>query len=250
MGFIKQGREVARKEHKKNLDRQKSARVKQLLLKEDEETKIVFTHEEPTGVYVHKVRKKSKKGNFYWAWIVCTIDEDDPNSTCIMCSRGHRPTYQNAYLVIDRRKFETIKDRNGNYKSTKITMTKRGGTLFVLMVGQKSIPLIEKKYDKFKKDFLQLTWEFYRTGSNTDTAYHIEKASAPKIKKLGESKEEKELLKLIKAFTWEAFFALPPASEVQAILRVNGLLDAGEASGDGDGAEVDDSDEGEDVDYD
>jgi hypothetical protein len=93
MGFIKKGRETAQKELAANKQRQEAAMTKQLILKEGEETKIVYLDDEPVGVYVHRIQKRARKsGKPYWSWVICTADPDDQNSRCEFCEAGHKPT--------------------------------------------------------------------------------------------------------------------------------------------------------------
>jgi hypothetical protein len=108
--------------------------------------------------------------------------------------------------------------------------------------------VFERAYKKNADKFKQITWDFYRAGEGTSTTYHIEKANVPLIKKFGETKDEKEILKKYKQFTWEGFFAKPPVSEIRRIMSINGLITEDVGEEDDDGVDFDnDSEDNEDV---
>lgn len=120
-----------------------------------DEAQVRFLTEEPVNYYAHSV---PEKGGRYQEHI-CTQDDD-----CEYCNEGDKPQFKSAYLIWDKREYETT-----NEKGKKV---KKSGCLRLYTQGTKvtsQLARISSKSGITVKDL-----NIVRSGKGTQTSYMFE----------------------------------------------------------------------------
>lgn len=120
-----------------------------------DEAQVRFLTEEPVNYYAHSV---PEKGGRYQEHI-CTQDDD-----CEYCNEGDKPQFKSAYLIWDKREYETT-----NEKGKKV---KKSGCLRMYTQGTKvtsQLARISSKSGITVKDL-----NIVRSGKGTQTSYMFE----------------------------------------------------------------------------
>lgn len=162
--LFQRGYQPAREE-KKRMDEQREQsgkRLFNLFLKDDgDEAQVRFLTEEPINFYAHTI-KTVQGGKDHYETFACSQDDD-----CPYCDDGDRPSYKGAYLVYDKRTFET-KDKNGKKK-------KIHGQIRLYIQGMRVIGQLDRlssRYGLTKCDYI-----IARVGSGQNTSYTFDRVS-------------------------------------------------------------------------
>lgn len=155
------GYEANRKE-KARQDKAKENMGKRLfrffLGKDGEEADLIFLTEEPINFHEHTV-KSSRNGKEVYDTYTCSGDN------CELCEDGDKPSFKGAFLVYDKRAYETT-DKNGKKKTVQ-------GSLKLFVYGTKIVSQLDRLSSKYGLAGREIT--MIRLGSGTSTTYTFER---------------------------------------------------------------------------
>ena len=153
------------REEKQRQDENRAKMGKQLwrffLSKDGEEATVRFLTEEPVTFQEHTI-KSMRGGKEHYENCICTQELGH----CPHCEAGDRPSFKGAYLIHDKRPYETT-DKDGKKKKSK-------GQVRLYVQGARVLSQLDRlseRYGLTKRDYT-----ITRTGSGTSTTYMFDRS--------------------------------------------------------------------------
>ena len=163
MGMFKKGYTAVREE-KQRQDENREKAGKNLwrffLQSDGDEADVRFLTEEPVTFYEHTV-KTIRNGKEAYDTVVCNGDD-----TCSLCASGDKPTFKGAFLIWDKRPYETTDAKSGKKKTVE-------GSLRLYVQGARVLSQLDRISSKY--GLTNRTITIVRLGKGTSTTYTIEK---------------------------------------------------------------------------
>ena len=163
MGMFKKGYTAVREE-KQRQDENREKAGKNLwrffLQSDGDEADVRFLTEEPVTFYEHTI-KTIRNGKESYDTVVCSGDD-----SCSLCSSGDKPTFKGAFLIWDKRPYETTDAKSGKKKTVE-------GSLRLYVQGARVLSQLDRISSKY--GLTNRTITIVRLGKGTSTTYTIEK---------------------------------------------------------------------------
>ena len=163
MGMFKKGYNAVREE-KQRQDENREKAGKNLwrffLSNDGDEADVRFLTEEPVTFYEHTI-KGMRNGKETYDTVICNGDE-----SCPLCANGDKPTFKGAFLIWDKRPYETTDAKTGKKKTVE-------GSLRLYVQGARVLSQLDRISTKYGLSDRTIT--IVRLGKGTSTTYTIEK---------------------------------------------------------------------------
>ena len=163
MGMFKKGYTAVREE-KQRQDENREKAGKNLwrffLQSDGDEADVRFLTEEPVTFYEHTI-KTVRNGKEAYDTAICSGDD-----SCPLCANGDKPTFKGAFLIWDKRPYETTDAKSGKKKTVE-------GSLRLYVQGARVLSQLDRISSKY--GLTNRTITIIRLGKGTSTTYTIEK---------------------------------------------------------------------------